>query len=146
MDITLTLALPRDRLSVPVVRRILSDSLTTLGLDDSTVGDIELALTEACTNVLDHAGGEEEYEVTACVDKQKCVIEIIDRGVGFEERTGGLADPLAEDGRGIAIMRALMDRLEFHERPATGTVVRLEKSLTWDEEAVLSRLERRESA
>ena len=38
MDITLTLALPRDRLSVPVVRRILSDSLATLGLDEETVG------------------------------------------------------------------------------------------------------------
>ena len=130
---------------MPVVRRILSDSLTTLGLDPGTVGDIELALTEACTNVLDHAGGEEEYEVTACVDKHMCSIEIVDRGVGFEE-TGALADPLAEDGRGIALMRALMDRLEFHERPAAGTVVRLEKALTWDEEAVLSRLERRESA
>lgn len=142
MDITLTLALPRDRLSVPVVRRILSDSLTTLGLDQETVGDLELALTEACTNVLDHAGGEEEYEVTACVDKERCVIEIIDRGVGFDG-AGPTSSLMAEDGRGVQIMRTLMDRLEFRESDVKGTVVHLEKLLTWDEAAVLSRLERR---
>jgi serine/threonine-protein kinase RsbW len=144
MDITLSLALPRDRLSVPVVRRILSDALTTLGLDEGTVGDIELALTEACTNVLDHAGGKEEYEVSACIDKEQCVIEIIDRGIGFGGE-GPARSLMAEDGRGIAIMRTLMDRLEFRESDVSGTVVHLEKKLVWDESAVLSRLERRES-
>ena len=141
MEISLTLALPRDRLSVPVVRRILSDALTTLGLDAGTVGDLELALTEACTNVLDHAGGEEEYEVTACVDKERCVIEIIDRGVGYDGDAPA-AHMMAEDGRGVEIMRTLMDRLEFRASEVNGTVVHLEKVLKWDEGAVLSRLER----
>ncbi len=146
MDITLTLALPRDRLSVPVVRHVLSDALTTLGLGAETVEDIELVLTEACTNVLDHSGGEEEYEVSACIGKEKCVIEIVDRGRGFDPASRPVASPLSEDGRGISIMRALMDRLEFVEQPASGTTLRMEKRLTWDEGAVLSRLERRESA
>lgn len=141
MEISLTLALPRDRLSVPVVRRILSDALTTLGLDANTVGDLELALTEACTNALDHAGGEEEYEVTACVDKERCVIEIIDRGIGYDGDSPA-SQPMAEDGRGVQIMRSLMDRLEFRASEVTGTVVHLEKVLKWDEGAVLSRLGR----
>jgi serine/threonine-protein kinase RsbW len=146
MDITLTLALPRDRLSVPVVRHILSDALMTLGLEEEIVQDIELALTEACTNVLDHSGGEEEYEVSACIDNQRCVIEIVDRGRGFDPLGREAASPLSEEGRGISIMQTLMDRLEFVPQSASGTTVRLEKKLVWDQEAVLSRLERRESA
>lgn len=145
MVITLTLALPRDQLSVPVVRRILSDNLFTLGLDDGTVGDIQLALTEACTNVLDHAGGQEEYEVSARIDKERCVIEIIDRGIGFNGE-GPARSLWAEDGRGVEIMRTVMDRLEFVESEVQGTVVHLEKLLTWDESAVLSRLARPETA
>ena len=144
MVITLTLALPRDHMSVPVVRRILSDNLTTLGLDEETVGDILLALTEACTNVLEHAGGEEEYEVSARVDKERCIIEIIDRGIGFGGE-GPARSLLAEGGRGIAIMRTVMDRLEFFGSDVAGTVVHLEKELTWNEEAVLLRLGRQPS-
>jgi len=142
MEIKLTLALPRDELSVPVVRRILSSSLDTLGINQSTISDIELALTEACTNVLDHAHGEEEYEVSAGIDGEQCVIEVIDRGEGFESGAQGLteAEPQAEDGRGIQLMRALVDRVEFVSKPAVGTVVHLEKQLAWKEGAVITKL------
>ncbi|MEO6204748.1 MAG: ATP-binding protein [Mycobacteriales bacterium] len=142
MEITLTLALPRDQLSVPVVRRVLSQSLTTLGLAEDMVSDIELALTEACTNVLDHADGGDEYEVSACINQDACVIEIIDRGAGFDGSIAGEPEDLAEGGRGIEIMRALVDRLEFISRPTEGTVVHLEKRLVWQESAILSRLGR----
>ncbi len=142
MEITLTLALPRDQLSVPVVRRVLSQSLTTLGLASDMVSDIELALTEACTNVLDHATGGDEYEVSACINQDACVIEIIDRGAGFDASLSRPSEELAEGGRGIEIMRALVDRLEFISRPTEGTVVHLEKRLVWQEGAILSRLGR----
>ncbi len=142
MEITLTLALPRDQLSVPVVRRVLSQSLTILGLADEMVSDIELALTEACTNVLEHADGGDEYEVSARIDQDLCIIEIVDRGSGFDGAQADTHDDLAEGGRGIQIMRALMDKLEFHARPADGTVVHLEKVLQWTDGAILSRLGR----
>ena len=142
MEIKLTLALPRDQLSVPVVRRILKHSLETLGIEDETIGDIEVALTEACTNVLDHAQDAEEYEVSAGIDGEQCVIEVIDRGGGFDGALQGLQDAEhhAEGGRGIQLMRALMDRLEFSNKATTGTVVHLEKQLTWKEGAVITRL------
>src|SRR5688572_22248456 len=107
MEIKLTLALPRDELSVPVLRRILTSSMQTLGVERGVIGDIELALTEAVTNVLDHATDGEEYEVSAGIDGDRCVIEVCDRGHGFD--SGGLghgeADAEAEGGRGIQIMR-----------------------------------------
>ena len=138
----MVLALPRDELSVPVARKVLTTSMKVLGADDQTTSDIEIALTEACTNVLDHAADTDEYEVSAGLDGTMCVIEVIDRGGGFESATKGLAtaDPSAEDGRGIQLMRALVDKVTFTSRPQVGTVVHLEKQLSWTQGAVIERL------
>lgn len=141
MKIKLTLALPRDSASVPVVRRILKSSLETLGVSGETISDIELALTEACTNVLDHAHGTEDYEVAAGIDGRACVIEVIDRGAGFD--AAGLAEPApyAEDGRGVLLMKALVDEISFVNRPADGTVVHMEKRLAWADDALITQLD-----
>ena len=142
MEIKLTLALPRDEYSVPVARRVLSRSMDVLGVDQSVVADIELALTEACTNVLDHATETDEYEVSAGIDGTLCIIEVIDRGAGFDHAAKGLADaePHAEDGRGIQLMRALVDKVTFTSRPQVGTVVHLEKQLEWHQDSVIKKL------
>jgi serine/threonine-protein kinase RsbW len=143
MEIKLTLALPRDEFSVPVARRVLSRSMEVLGVDEQVIADIELALTEACTNVLDHAGDAgSEYEVSAGIDGTLCIIEVVDRGQGFDGSVKGLADahPSAEDGRGIQLMRALVDKVTFTSRPQVGTVVHLEKQLEWQEGSVIKRL------
>src|SRR4051794_9791025 len=113
MDLTLRLALPREGKSVPVVRAILKHALLALGVERNVIGDIELALTEACTNVLDHAGGTEEYEVVAGIDGAICCIEVVDKGVGYDA-TGTFGDRGhdAEDGRGLVLMKAVSDRVE----------------------------------
>lgn len=142
MQIKLTLALPRDELSVPVVRRVLKQALGTLGVQEECVGDIELALTEACSNVLNHAVDAEEYEVSAGIDGDVCVIEVVDRGAGFDSTDLGHADAehSAEGGRGIQLMRALVDRVHFASSTPAGTVVRLEKTLEWHEDSVIKAL------
>jgi serine/threonine-protein kinase RsbW len=142
MEIKLSLALPRDELSVPVVRRVLKASLHALGVELDVIHDIEVALTEAVTNVLDHATQGEEYEVSAGVDGDLCVIEIIDRGGGFDATGLGHheAHPSAEEGRGIQLMRALVDKVTFRNVPTVGTVVHLEKRLEWTEQAAIKLL------
>ena len=142
MEIKLTLALPRDEYSVPVARRVLARSMDVLGVDWTVVADIELALTEACTNVLDHAADTDEYEVSAGIDGTLCIIEVIDRGGGFDGDSAGrlAADPSAEDGRGIQLIRALVDTVTFTSRPQVGTVVHLEKQLAWGDDSVIKRL------
>ena len=142
MEIKLSLALPREEVSVPVVRRVLTSSMQALGVERDVVHDIEVALTEAVTNVLDHAGDGEEYEVSAGINGDVCIIEIIDRGAGFEaaELGHGDADPHAEGGRGIQIMRALVDKVTFKNIPRVGTVVHLEKRLEWTESSAIKLL------
>ena len=143
MEIKLTLALPRDELSVPVARRVLSQALGVLGVAPDVTSDIEVALTEACTNVIDHAVNAEEYEVSAGIDGDMCVIEVVDRGAGgFDGASFGHADAElgAEEGRGIQLMRALVDHVQFTNRAQVGTVVHLEKQLVWSDTAVIQAL------
>jgi serine/threonine-protein kinase RsbW len=142
VEIKFTLQLPRDALSVPVVRRVLNASMRTLGVADECLTDIELALTEACTNVLDHATAGDEYEVVAGVDDATCVIEVVDTGRGFDaDHLGHVeADPSAEEGRGIQLIRALVDRVHFRSRPERGMIVHLEKQLDFVDGSPLQRL------
>jgi serine/threonine-protein kinase RsbW len=145
VEIKFTLQLPRDALSVPVVRRVLNSSMRTLGVDDDCLTDIEIALTEACTNVLDHAAQGDEYEVVAGLNDSTCVIEVIDTGRGFDADKLGHAeaDPSAEEGRGIQLIRALVDRVHFRSRPEDGTIVHLEKELHFLDGSPLQRLAER---
>ena len=142
MEIKLSLALPRDEFSVPVARNVLAGSLRLLGVQEDAIHDIELALTEAVTNVLDHAVDVDEYEVSAGIDGSVCVIEVIDRGGGFDSSMEALAaaEPSAESGRGIQLMRALVDEVTFISKPQVGTVVHLEKQLEWEDDSVIKKL------
>jgi serine/threonine-protein kinase RsbW len=139
MQLQLTRVLPRDSSSIPVTRRILADAMTRIGVSEECISDTMVALSEACTNVLDHATWDDSYEVVASIDDSTCLIEVIDRGTGFDPKSLGHQDAAAdaEGGRGIQLMRRLVDRVRFERRARGGTVVRLEKSLVWREDAPL---------
>jgi serine/threonine-protein kinase RsbW len=142
VEIKVTLQLPRDALSVPVVRRVLATSIHTLGVEANCVEDIGIALTEACTNVLDHTNGDDEYEVVAGIDDNVCTIKVVDTGRGFDADHLGHAeaDPSAEEGRGIQLIRALVDRVHFQSRPESGMVVQLEKKLAFRDGSAIQKL------
>jgi serine/threonine-protein kinase RsbW len=96
-DIEFCLVFPGEALSVPVMRRVLGDTLLKLGIDDSCVGDILLAVTEACSNVVRHAGPGRRYEVVAHVGSKRCLLEVVDGGRGIDgaRRRPGLRRPAA---------------------------------------------------
>jgi len=93
VDVKFCLMFPRETLSVPVTRRVLGDTLGRLGVDDDSIGDLLLAVTEACTNVLQHGGPGHRYEVVASIGPGGCLVEVLDGGLGFDP--GGLAAPRA---------------------------------------------------
>ncbi len=80
------LVFPREALSIPVMRRVLGDTLTRLGADEDSVADLLLAVTEACTNVLRHAGPAPRYEIVARIGQDGCELEVVDSGRGFDPR------------------------------------------------------------
>ena len=143
MVINFSLTLPRDEVSVPVVRRICRTALADLGVKTPCIEDIVLAVTEACTNVLKHAhANDEAYEVTVEVNNSNCEIRVLDRGAGFDHGSHGHdeAHGSAESGRGIFLMKALVDKVDFISEPQDGTVVRLQKGLELEDASVLRKL------
>jgi serine/threonine-protein kinase RsbW len=83
-DVEFCLVFPRESLSVPVMRRVLGDTLSRIGVDGGCIDDLLLAVTEACTNVLRHAGPGRRYELVAHVGAKSCVVEVLDSGRGFD--------------------------------------------------------------
>ena len=149
MQITLSLALPRDEHTIPVSRHIVHHALDEVGASPDCIEDIALAQTEACTNVVKHSGPGDQYEVRVDIDNEKCVIRVIDTGRGFDSQSLGDAgdlDDSAERGRGIQLMRALVDDVRFVSKPEAGTIVHLEKALSFTPESVVLRLQARKPA
>src|SRR5215470_11836001 len=83
-DVEFCLVFPRESLSVPVMRRVLGDTLSRLGIDESCVNDLLLAVTEACTNVLRHAGAGRRYELVVHVGSKRVLLEVLDSGRGID--------------------------------------------------------------
>ena len=131
------------------MRRVLGDTLRGIGVNEESVDDILLAATEACTNVVLHAGhSAPAYTVAATVDRAGCRVEVTDAGLGCRTRPlrtrrstagHGAADHgagdhanLAESGRGLAIMQACVDGVTLRSAPGRGTRVVLDKRLEWE--------------
>jgi serine/threonine-protein kinase RsbW len=102
--------------------------------DDSEV-DIEIALREAILNAVIHGNAEapeKRVDVTCrCTIDGEISITIRDEGKGFD--IDAVPDPttsenlLSPHGRGIYLMKALMDEVSFEEG---GTVVHMRKKPT----------------
>ena len=155
MEIKMVLYLPRDAASVPVTRQVLDRCLETLGVTPDTRADIALALSEACANVVQHAGPGEEYQVQVSASNGNCVIEVVNAGTRAgasapdstgpgtvpdgrgtsQEWLGGSAlngDPVpvtAEHGRGLKIINAVADNVQLTGNERQGTTVHFEKTL-----------------
>jgi serine/threonine-protein kinase RsbW len=101
------------------------------------LGDLKLALTEACTNSVRHAygAGDGTVEITYELHADRLVVEVVDEGAGFERPAGGRArleeeEELSEGGLGIAIIEALADEFEIKERAQGGSSLRFVKHLS----------------
>ena len=133
--VNLSLQLPRDRLSVSVTRHLISAALVEVGVLPDDVHDVELALSEACANVITHSGPGDAYEVAVTVAPNACHIRVVDVGRGFdhESLSPAMAGIDEEHGRGVALMHALVDQVRFESKPEQGTVVHLVKTLHFDD-------------
>jgi serine/threonine-protein kinase RsbW len=104
-------------------------------LSQEVLGDLKLALTEACTNSVRHAyaDGDGQVEILYELHDDRLVVEVSDEGEGFEPRaeTESTADQedLTEGGLGIAIIEALSDEFEIREGARGGSRLRFVKRL-----------------
>lgn len=132
MEVVFSVRLPVDANSVPFARGLCRQALEHLRIAPDVVADIALALTEACANVVQHAGHDQAYEVQVDIDDGSCRIVVLDRGPGLApEAVLDRAAPgsLLERGRGLLLMEDRMDVVRFERDPDGRHRVVLEKQL-----------------
>lgn len=106
----LRLSVPADIASLGPVRRSLHSWLSSAGVEHSD--DIVLAVHEAVANALEHAGLDTDEVITV-------EAEVVDDVLRVLVRDGGAwKEQVADDtrGRGLGIIRAVMDRVELDSR------------------------------
>ncbi len=98
------------------------------GFDISVAYSIQLAVDEACSNIVEHAyhsiRGMGEIECTCAVDGHALYIELHDHGEPFSPaeipppNTTSDLSTRAKGGLGLYFIRQLMDEVKFHFEPA----------------------------
>src|SRR5260370_12731640 len=87
VDVRFCLVFPRETISVPVVRRVLGDTLSRVGVDSDDISDLLLAVTEACSNVLRHSGTGRRYEVLVRLGRNRSALHVLRGGRGMDPRS-----------------------------------------------------------
>lgn len=134
MEATLTksieLRIPADTRYLGLVRRGVRNLAESAGFAREEVADVEVAVSEAVTNSVEHGSPEADLSVVVvkCRASDDClVVEIEDQSdAECLPPCPTYCDPGDEHGRGVLIMHKLMDECE-RSRTECGTRVRMAK-------------------
>jgi serine/threonine-protein kinase RsbW len=108
--------------------------LRQLGFEDEDLSDLHIAMEEGLANAIKHGNqldASKKVKIEGMVDGNKVRIEIEDEGEGFNPED--VPDPTLDEnldkpsGRGILLMRAFMDTIEYNDK---GNRLRIVKSCT----------------
>jgi serine/threonine-protein kinase RsbW len=130
VHVKMQLSLPTEARYVGMMRNVTSTVMEDMGVPQEANEDVQLAVTEACANAVRHSDVG-EYIVRLALGEERCEVEVVDLGGGFEPGEPQVPDAEFESGRGLHLMHELVDDLQF-VRADDGTHVRLTK--TWDVE------------
>lgn len=118
------------------VDQFVEGKLKRIGLSESELADVAISVTEAVTNAIVHGNKNDEdkkVEVTLKIREPDLVVWVKDQGKGFDP--GAIPNPVAKDnilkkvGRGIFILKSLMDDVDFEFQSEGGTLVKMVKRL-----------------
>jgi serine/threonine-protein kinase RsbW len=132
---TIELSFPAHSRYLVLARLSLAGIAPVAKLDEDSLADLKLAVTEACANAVRHAYPDEvdgAVRMRVQIEPDVLTIEVADDGRGLENEDirGWDGSGMREQGMGLSIMRAVVDELEIDSTPASGTVVRLVKRLS----------------
>ena len=127
------LRLPCQARYIAVARLAVSGIAARIGLTLDDVEDLKVAVSEACTNVIDHAFGScapDQCMTLRCWAREgELRVEVIDAGCGFEatEPPADRPDSPQPRGLGLFLIRELMDEVQVLSSAGAGTTVRMVK-------------------
>lgn len=130
----IVLSIPSQDKYIYLLDLVISYASKEMNFDEETAEQVNLAIIEAGTNAIRH-GNKNDPDKTAQfrfhIAQDKLTVFVKDCGPGFDPEVVG--DPLSPEnfmkpsGRGIFLMKALMDEVEYSIDKGSGTEVRLVK-------------------
>ena len=135
------LKLPANSENLDIIRKFISGIAANMGFSEDDIYQIELAVDEACSNVIKHAYPDNEtnekvLNITVREKPDRLEITIADRGHGFDPNC--LETPDMEKylksgkrgGLGIHLIKTLMDEVVFRIKPGVRNEVKMVKMLS----------------
>jgi len=132
------LKIPSQTDNLEIIRNFVSGVAKKVGFDSEESNKIELAVDEACTNVIEHAykhDDNQNIDIAIKIDYQKLIVIVTDKGQSFKMEEIEMPDMqsyLAElrvGGLGIYLMKTLMDEVDYQTKPGVRNEVRMVKYL-----------------
>lgn len=128
-----TVSLPGDLNYLDIARAFVADVANKVGLTPAEIHDFQLVVTEAITNVIEHAyagtDGRSNVELTIEKEGQSFTVAITDYGKNKFDAEAHPNPDMTEylsqcrvGGLGLFLMRKLMDEVEFNSDQDSNTV------------------------
>ena len=120
------LQVPSSTENLALIREFVTSVGRQATLGEEEINKLELAVDEACANVIEHAYGHDTTKavsVRAVFDDEKLLISVIDEGQGFDpgqvqpESVEQLVHERKSGGLGLRLIRTLMDEVKYEIVP-----------------------------
>ena len=123
--------------SLAQIAEFVEETVRAANWNDDEVYHVQMAVDEACSNVMEHAygsGWQGDIDLTCYIEDQgDLVISIRDNGKPFDPSSvpeppiGADLESLPEGGLGLYFMRKLMDQVTFHFDEKNGNMLTMVK-------------------
>jgi anti-sigma regulatory factor (Ser/Thr protein kinase) len=136
MDTEQTLTFPGRFESLAAIGEFISRAAEDAGLDADAAYAVQVAVDEACTNIIEHGysgEGQGDVECTCRIDDDGLTVVLRDQGCPFDPSCAPPPDLDAKiedrsnSGLGIYLMHQLMDEVRFQRSLRTGNVLTMVK-------------------
>jgi serine/threonine-protein kinase RsbW len=133
-----TLQVPSSTENLALIREFVTAVGRQAQLEEPEISNLELAVDEACANVIEHAYGHDitkEVVVRAKFDDESLQISVIDEGLGFDPGNVGqdsveqLIHSRKSGGLGIRLIKQLMDEVSYEIMPGQKNELHMTKKI-----------------
>ncbi len=127
---------PGEFSSLSAISDFVAEQAEKMGFDEKATYAVQLAVDEACSNIIEHAYGGEgvgDIEMTCNLGENELEIILKDSGKPFDPEdipdldTSLPIDQVGERGAGVYLMHKLMDEVQFHFSKSSGTTLVMRK-------------------
>ena len=133
-----SLTVPASLDSLATISAFITDATARAGMDDHAAWQVQLAVDEASTNIIQHGyeqAAHGEIELAWQIDSDTLIVTLRDRGRSFnpdDVPAPDISSPLEErqaGGLGLFLMGRLMDSVEFEFDDTQGNLLKMVKRI-----------------